>query len=760
MKKYLILLCCFALFLSSYAQFSSPSDVTYNAVNKTFYVASQGTGEIIAYKNNNKTTLISGLTKPNAVIYGTLPLGSGFLVADSNVVKAYTAAGALLTTINFPGAIELSDIVGDYKTSAMYVSDVGRGYIYKVTFGSAPFYLPSVSNFQTSGLTSPSSMYFDSLKRSIMIVSMVNDTKIQSLNVDTKVLKTAFTSTIDMAYGLEKDLQGNFYITSWSDNYVYQVDKHMTKQKKMVFYNKPAKLYFEPVSDYLYFTCFGCGKLEQVKIHNFAPDHAVEECGGDSFQVYTSSFVTNYGCYGSGNRFYIQVSDKNGSFSNVQNIATVVDTLIPWVLKGKVPSGLSPGNYKIRMVSTVPYIESTIIKDFIVQSGPEAFAFSQDTAFVCTGEMVQLGKNNPKYGAYYKWTPATGLDNDTFANPMSSTSTIQKYWMQATDSLNGCKTIDSVVVKPISNPPVQLKDTVVLCKGNAVKIGSEGNSSFVYQWTPGALVDDSTSNNPSTEVKNSTWFYVQVGSGSCSTMDSVFVQVENKPELIGWKDTFWKCREKTIFIGANDNVNYEYNWAPPSGIDKTTIANPTCFTQTDKVYELVVTDKRTMCKSDFRTQVKVYSSPAIPVVSKLNDTTLVSSEVGDSFVWYKNEEVIPNSNSKQWMTKESGDYQVRVFSAEGCYSQSGKYKYLYVNSIENELKALGFEFYPNPINEYMMISSSKKWKIAIQNMQGKTVYRENGIGNKKIQMDGIVSGVYTLKIELDNLVYALKLSKI
>lgn len=747
------------MFFSSNAQFSSPSDVTYNAVNKTFYIANQGTGEIIGYKNSTKTTLINGLTKPNAVIYGTLPLGSGFLVADSNVVKAYTSAGALLTTINFPGAIELSDIVGDYKTSAMYVSDVGRGYIYKVTFGPAPFYLPSVSNFQTTGLNKPSSMYFDSLNRRILIVSDVNNTTIQSLNVDTKTLGTVYSSSIDMAYGLESDLQGNYYITSWSDNFVYQVDRHFTKETKMQFFNNPGKLYFESNSDYLYFTCHGCGKLEQIKIHNFAPDNAVEKCAGDSFDVYTSSFAANYGSYGSGNRFYIQISDKNGNFSNFKNVATVVDTLIPWVLRGEVPTDLDPGKYTLRMVSTVPYIESFISKDFVINGAPQAYAYSQDTAFVCLGDPIKLGKNNPENGAYYKWTPSVGLNNDTFANPIATVNNVSSYWLQAIDSASGCKTQDSVVVKPISNPPIQLKDTITLCKGESIKIGTENNASFEYNWSPGTALDDSTLNNPKTEVTTSTWFYVKVGSGSCFSSDSQFVQVNNKPELIGWKDTFWKCKEKTISIGVNSNSLYTYKWSPPSDIDNTEVSDPSCFAQVNKVYELVVTVKESSCKTDYKTQVMVFSTPLKPVISQKNDTTLVSSETGDSIAWYKDNVHVANSNTLELITKESGDYRVELYNKNGCTAKSESFKFLYVNSIEGQLKNLGFEFYPNPVKEELNIQSITSWNISVRNMQGKIVHTFSGIGQGSLSLNTLESGLYLLQIELENTVYTVKIIK-
>ena len=760
MKKQLLFYCAFLLTFCLQAQFSSPSDVTYNASNGTFYIANQGAKEIVSYKNSTKTTFISGLTKPNAILFGTLPLGSGFLVADSNVIKAYTSTGTQLTTINISGAVELSDIVADAKTQAMYVSDVGRDYIYKITFGPAPFYLPSVTNFVTTGLSKPSAMFFDSAARSIMVVSNVNNTAIQKLNVDTKGLTNAMTTTIDMAYGIEKDIEGNYYVSSWGDNYVHQVNKYFTASKKMLFYNKPGKFYFMEDTDYLYFTCYGCGKLEQVKIHNFAPDNAVEGCAGDSFDVYTSSFATNYGCYAKTNRFYIQVSDKNGSFKNFTNLVTIIDTAVPYLFQGKIPAGMDAGNYKLRIVSTVPYVESFITKDFIVKAKPSAKAYTQDTAFVCIGSGIKLGDNNPSSNIKYSWNPSTGLDDDKLPNPTSTVTSAEDYTMIATDTVTGCLIEDKVVVKPISNPPTNFDDTISLCSGDSVKIGSELNSSFDYNWTPGIELNDSTSNNPTTSVVKSTWFYVAVGSGSCASNDSVYVKVNDKPELMGWKDTFWKCKEKAIVIGGDANSNLVYKWEPPIGINKDNVSNPECFVQESKVYELRVKDEITGCFKDYKTQVIVNPSPAKPIISELNDTTLISSEDGDSFAWFKNEVIIPNSNTKELKVEESADYKVKVISQFGCETVSDKYEYKKIDAIYDQLKLRGFSFYPNPVKESLEIKSSKNWTIVLKNIEGKELLKERNVGNATFNLNSFEAGVYFLSIELDKELFQLKIIKI
>lgn len=759
MKKFIFILGALLSFTPLNAQLSSPSDITYNPNNKALYVTNQGKGEVLEIKGTTTTTFLNGLTKPNAIVFGQLPMGNGFVVLDSNVIRAYTETGTFLTTISVPGAVELSDVVGDFQTSTMYVSDVGRNYIYKITFGGPPFYLPTITNFKTTGLSKPSGMYYDASAKTIMIVSMVNNSPLQKLDISTKNLTTAMSTGIDMLYGIDRDKEGNYYVPSWGDSYMYQLNKYLSGKKKMALYNKPAKPWMELSLDVLFFPCYGCNKIENIRIHNFAPLDSLGYCPGDTMEAYNNIQVKNWGCFNKGNKFRLEVSNKSGSFSNPTVITSIEDTLLPSIYKGAIPGNLTSGNYLYRIVSTNPRFES-FSKKVTINATPEAKAFPDDTAFVCANGSIKLGSNNVDNGSVkYEWWLSSGLDDDTLANPTATIISTTTYHMLATNKNSGCKISDSVVVQPITNPSTSdFKDTIEICSGQRESIGVTAKGGFSYSWTPGNGLSDSTISNPITEVTTSTMYYVKVETGTCSSTDSVFVKVSQSPSISGWKDTMWKCKNKAIVLGPARKYGISYKWTPPTGINKDTIANPECFTQNDKVYELVITDSISGCTKEYRMEVLILESPNNPSIDKTNDTTMRSTVDGDSFVWYRDGVAIGNSNSRELVTKTNGEYHVEVFSKAGCSEKSSGFLFNYVDSIADLLSSIGFEFYPVPVIDVLHVNAKSKWSGGIFNLQGKKLI-DLKEPTSRINVSTLVGGVYILQVNYEGNNYSVKFTK-
>ena len=89
---------------------------------------------------------------------------------------------------------------------------------------------------------------------------------------------------------------------------------------------------------------------------------------------------------------------------------------------------------------------------------------------LCEGDTVQLSGTG---GVQYSWSPSTGLDDTTIANPNAIPSADMTYYLFVIDS-NGCSDIDTVFVDVIPAPPVpsvtQNSDTLT------------SSPSFAYQW--------------------------------------------------------------------------------------------------------------------------------------------------------------------------------------------------------------------------------------------------------------------------------------
>jgi len=201
----------------------------------------------------------------------------------------------------------------------------------------------------------------------------------------------------------------------------------------------------------------------------------------------------------------------------------------------------------------------------IVTVGSASISAGPDTS-ICLGDSTQL---NATGGISYLWTPATGLSDNTIANPMATPIITTSYIVSVTDSL-GCIGIDTVIVTVDTLPIVIMSGDTSICLGDCVQISASGGSS--YLWTPGGSLSDSTIFNPIACPIITTTYYVDViNSTACFSQDSLTVTVNSIPIIITNNDT-------SICIGACVQLNTiggtNYSWSPTTGLSNAAIPNP------------------------------------------------------------------------------------------------------------------------------------------------------------------------------------------
>ncbi len=86
-----------------------------------------------------------------------------------------------------------------------------------------------------------------------------------------------------------------------------------------------------------------------------------------------------------------------------------------------------------------------------------------------------------------RWLPATGLSNDTTANPLACPSQSTTYSLQVTD-LNSCQSspvVTSITVFPL--PALSISGATTACEGDSIVLnGSSVLPSVTYRWEPAA----------------------------------------------------------------------------------------------------------------------------------------------------------------------------------------------------------------------------------------------------------------------------------
>jgi gliding motility-associated-like protein len=146
---------------------------------------------------------------------------------------------------------------------------------------------------------------------------------------------------------------------------------------------------------------------------------------------------------------------------------------------------------------------------------------------VCAGESTQLAATG---GLFYKWTPSTGLDNDTIANPTATP--LQTTTYTAHISNGGCvDSSKSVTVTVTQNPVADAGSEIILFEGQSAKLNGsvKGDNITGYYWTPATYLSDPASLTSLATPTDNITYTLNVISQTCGTATStVFVRVYKK----------------------------------------------------------------------------------------------------------------------------------------------------------------------------------------------------------------------------------------
>lgn len=235
--------------------------------------------------------------------------------------------------------------------------------------------------------------------------------------------------------------------------------------------------------------------------------------------------------------------------------------------------------------------------------GEDMYAeFSVTDSLICENESTQLSAIvSEGTGNYtYSWSPSVDLDTANIATPTYYPTGIhdmietKTFVCTITDGVTTI--IDSVSVSVMDYLEADAADdTIVADYGERVQLrafyGNVDTANFNFYWSPGKLVEDSTSFNTYTlPMVDTTMFVLSVSNKleSCVSTDTVNVYVDGVPlyATATINDTILCDDENTqLFVEAFEGTgNYTYRWVPSDMLDYDTITNPT-FTPDSIVYD-------------------------------------------------------------------------------------------------------------------------------------------------------------------------------
>lgn len=288
-------------------------------------------------------------------------------------------------------------------------------------------------------------------------------------------------------------------------------------------------------------------------------------------------------------------------------------------------------------------------------------------------------------GTTYHWSPSTGLNSDTIANPVASPSITTKYTVIA-QTPYGCSATDTVwvYVNPIN---VSLNNFQYISCGDSVRLdlmvnyGNTPNIPYLYQWSLSEGLDSVNVQKPYASPVSTTTYYVTVSTPSgCLATDSVRVNVNPiSANLIPLMVIV--CGDSNqLNLGLNNptsGIDYSYQWSPSEGLDSANIQRPQASPITPTTYSVTVSTPAG-CTTTISVQVNV-----IPFEITFTPQTFTCGESVHlvpahnyggsdtlSYLWTPSTGLSDTIHATTWAdVSTNATYRLHITSADGCEAE-------------------------------------------------------------------------------------------
>lgn len=328
---------------------------------------------------------------------------------------------------------------------------------------------------------------------------------------------------------------------------------------------------------------------------------------------------------------------------------------------------------------------------------------------LCANDSIQL--NGTAIGSgqdfSYSWSPARGLDDPTSPTPFTSPDTNTSYSLVIT-SEDGCNsnpyTIE-VISKP--TPVASAGDDLAICRADSVELSGSHtffgtlppSGSPIYQWTPGASLDDPNSPDPMASPASTELYTLVVSYGDCQSTDQVKVDVFNQISIdLSFADTL-VCEGTSLFLDASSGLGDAiYSWTPAESLDDPSSGSPIASPTESTVYQVNI--ERGGCVATDSIRIDVIAGP-LPGFLVSNDAGCAPHDVAFianednaiSYNWsFSDTTGTFDSFQSNRRFEEPGTYMVslEVEDANGCTSVSTEEISVFGNVIADFTSDPGF----------------------------------------------------------------------
>ena len=241
------------------------------------------------------------------------------------------------------------------------------------------------------------------------------------------------------------------------------------------------------------------------------------------------NYIVSWSSVSSATSYTLQEKKDSGSWTDVYNGSGTQKSI----------SGKTAGIYCYHVRASNNCGDSSWSDEQCTTVGDDLVAYAGADKTICNPNnggthAVQIGGAPTASGGApdyeYNWTPSTGLNNTSIANPTASPTTTTTYTVTITDANNATAT-DSITV--FINPELiaNAGENVTIDEGESTTVGgsptaSGGTPDYEYNWTPSTGLNNPNIANPVASPDVTTTYAVAVTDAiGCQNSDSVTVTV-------------------------------------------------------------------------------------------------------------------------------------------------------------------------------------------------------------------------------------------
>jgi hypothetical protein len=321
------------------------------------------------------------------------------------------------------------------------------------------------------------------------------------------------------------------------------------------------------------------------------------------------------------------------------------------------------------------YYDSTA---FVAQAGLNKTICDNDS--VILGGTFSAFHGSTPYS--YSWSPSSGLNSSSVANPKASPDSTTTYYLTVTDSIGNTAT-DSINISVLSLPsPNVSSSTHDVCFATYITLNAPTAFSRSYSWYIDSMFIGSTANNPVfnyTAFQSGNYFVIVTDSNYCKgRSQDYFVNVHpypmapefNQPGIVAL------CpNDSILIIATHPDPEATYKWKI-NGNQVTGINDTSIYASQYGNYSFVQSDS-IGCETTSTIYMKVDSVLRPQLINGQNslcegDSTLIYSAniPGYSYEWWRDFNVINGADSSSVWVTQTGEYVLYLTSPGGCSGHS------------------------------------------------------------------------------------------